>query len=56
MKKKTKREIHFGPELESDFLTMRTLRKPILFYMYDWDDYRDNLRGFHFSLADKTGK
>lgn len=31
------------------------LRRPILFYMYDLDEYRDRLRGFYFDLHELPG-
>ena len=31
------------------------LRRPILFYMYDLEQYRDRLRGFYFDLNELPG-
>ena len=31
------------------------LRRPVIFYMYDLEEYRDNLRGFYFDIKELPG-
>ena len=31
-----------------------TLKRPIIFFAYDLDNYRDSLRGFYFDLEEKA--
>ncbi len=37
-------------DYSSVFFDYANLKRPILFYVYDLEDYRDNLRGFYFDL------
>lgn len=37
-------------DYSSVFFDFGVLRKPILFYMYDLQDYKDNLRGFYLDI------
>lgn len=37
-------------DYSSVFFDYANLKRPIIFYVYDIDDYRDNLRGFYFDL------
>lgn len=37
-------------DYSSVFFDYANLRRPMLFYVYDIDDYRDNLRGFYFDF------
>lgn len=37
-------------DYSSVFFDYANLKRPMLFYVYDIDDYRDNLRGFYFDL------
>ncbi|MFI3211448.1 MAG: CDP-glycerol glycerophosphotransferase family protein, partial [Peptostreptococcaceae bacterium] len=30
------------------------LQKPMIFYTYDYENYRDNLRGFYFDMFDEV--
>ncbi|RYG72162.1 CDP-glycerol glycerophosphotransferase family protein [Lentibacillus lipolyticus] len=41
-------------DYSSVFFDYANLRRPIIFYVYDIDDYRDNLRGFYFDLEQKA--
>lgn len=42
-------------DYSSVFFDYANLKKPILFYMYDYDDYKDNLRDFYISLEELPG-
>lgn len=43
-------------DYSSVFFDYANLRRPIIFYMYDLEDYRDRLRGFYFDIeADAPG-
>ena len=37
-------------DYSSVFFDFANLRRPMLFYMYDLDDYKNNLRDFYFDL------
>lgn len=37
-------------DYSSVFFDYGVLKKPVLFYMYDLEDYRDNLRGFYLDI------
>lgn len=41
-------------DYSSVFFDYANLKKPMLFYVYDIEDYRDNLRGFYFDLESKA--
>lgn len=41
-------------DYSSVFFDYANLRRPMLFYVYDIDDYRDNLRGFYFDFEAKA--
>lgn len=43
-------------DYSSVFFDYAILRRPILFFMYDIDNYRDNLRGFYLSLDELPGE
>lgn len=44
-------------DYSSVFFDYATLDRPIIFYMYDLEDYRDRLRGFYIDIeADAPGK
>jgi len=43
-------------DYSSVFFDYANLRRPILFYMYDLEDYRDNIRGFYLGLEELPGK
>lgn len=43
-------------DYSSVFFDYANLKRPILFYMYDLEDYRDNIRGFYLSLEELPGK
>ena len=40
----------FKPHYSSVFFDYAILRRPIYFYMYDLDNYRDELRGFYLDI------
>jgi len=42
-------------DYSSVFFDYANLRRPIIFYMYDLEHYRDNLRGFYLDLNDLPG-
>ncbi len=42
-------------DYSSVFFDYANLKRPIVFYMYDLDDYTDNMRGFYIDLADLPG-
>jgi CDP-glycerol glycerophosphotransferase len=42
-------------DYSSVFFDYANLRRPILFYMYDIEDYRDNIRGFYIELDELPG-
>ncbi|MBQ3090080.1 MAG: CDP-glycerol glycerophosphotransferase family protein [Oscillospiraceae bacterium] len=42
-------------DYSSTMFDYSVLRKPILFYMYDLEQYRDKLRGFYFDLNELPG-
>lgn len=42
-------------DYSSTMFDYAVLRKPILFYMYDLEQYRDKLRGFYFDLKELPG-
>ena len=37
-------------DYSSVFFDYANLKRPMLFYAYDYEHYRDNLRGFYFDL------
>lgn len=41
-------------DYSSVFFDYANLRRPIIFYVYDLDEYRDELRGFYFNLEDEA--
>lgn len=41
-------------DYSSVFFDYANLRRPTLFYVYDIEDYRDNLRGFYFDFEQKA--
>ena len=43
-------------DYSSVFFDYANLKRPILFYMYDLEDYRDNIRGFYLDLEELPGK
>lgn len=42
-------------DYSSVFFDFANLKKPMLFYMYDYDDYKNNLRDFYISLDELPG-
>lgn len=42
-------------DYSSVFFDYGILRKPMLFYMYDLDDYKDSIRGFYFGIDKLPG-
>ncbi len=42
-------------DYSSVFFDYANLKRPILFYMYDYNDYKDNLRDFYISLDELPG-
>lgn len=43
-------------DYSSVFFDFANLKKPIIFYMYDLEEYRDNIRGFYLELKELPGK
>src|SRR5690625_4799131 len=41
-------------DYSSVFFDYANLKRPMLFYVYDIDDYRDNVRGFYFDFEAKA--
>jgi CDP-glycerol glycerophosphotransferase len=41
-------------DYSSVFFDYANLRRPMLFFVYDIDEYRDNLRGFYFDFEEKA--
>ncbi|ASK62145.1 CDP-glycerol--glycerophosphate glycerophosphotransferase [Virgibacillus phasianinus] len=41
-------------DYSSVFFDYANLRRPMLFFVYDIEDYRDNLRGFYFDFEEKA--
>lgn len=41
-------------DYSSVFFDYANLNRPIIFYMYDLDDYRDRLRGFYFDIEQEN--
>ncbi|WP_261131771.1 CDP-glycerol glycerophosphotransferase family protein [Bacillus sp. Marseille-Q3570] len=41
-------------DYSSVFFDYANLKRPMLFFVYDIDDYRDNLRGFYFDFEEKA--
>ncbi len=41
-------------DYSSVFFDFANLRRPMIFYVYDLEDYRDNLRGFYFDFEKKA--
>ncbi|ASN04122.1 CDP-glycerol glycerophosphotransferase family protein [Virgibacillus necropolis] len=41
-------------DYSSVFFDYANLKRPMFFFVYDIDDYRDNLRGFYFDFEDKA--
>lgn len=41
-------------DYSSVFFDYANLGRPMLFYVYDMEDYRDNLRGFYFDFEEKA--
>ena len=42
-------------DYSSVFFDFANLKRPELFYMYDYDDYKNNLRDFYISLKELPG-
>lgn len=42
-------------DYSSVFFDYANLKRPIIFYMYDLEEYRDNLRGFYLNLKELPG-
>lgn len=42
-------------DYSSIFFDYANLKKPMIFYMYDYDDYKNNLRDFYISLDELPG-
>ncbi len=42
-------------DYSSVFFDYANLNRPILFYMYDYDDYKNHLRDFYFDLSELPG-
>lgn len=42
-------------DYSSVFFDYANLKRPIIFYMYDYDDYKNNLRDFYISLDELPG-
>ena len=42
-------------DYSSVFFDYANLKRPMLFYMYDLDEYKDNLRGFYLDLKELPG-
>lgn len=42
-------------DYSSVFFDYANLKRPIIFYMYDLEDYRDNIRGFYLDLEELPG-
>ena len=42
-------------DYSSVFFDYANLKRPILFYMYDLDDYKNNMRDFYIDLEDLPG-
>lgn len=42
-------------DYSSVFFDYANLKRPIMFYMYDLEDYRDNIRGFYLDLEELPG-
>lgn len=42
-------------DYSSVFFDYANLKRPVLFYMYDYDDYKNNLRDFYISLDELPG-
>lgn len=42
-------------DYSSVFFDYANLKRPIIFYMYDLEEYRDELRGFYFGLEELPG-
>ena len=42
-------------DYSSVFFDFANLKKPIIYYMYDIDDYQNNLRDFYISLDELPG-
>ena len=43
-------------DYSSVFFDYGILKKPMLFYMYDLDDYKDSIRGFYFGIDKLPGR
>ena len=43
-------------DYSSVFFDYANLKRPIIFYMYDLEDYRDDIRGFYLELDELPGK
>src|SRR5690625_7064087 len=41
-------------DYSSVFFDYANLKRPMIFYVYDIEDYRDNLRGFYFDFEQKA--
>ena len=42
-------------DYSSVFFDYAILERPMLFYMYDMEEYRDEMRGFYLNVADLPG-
>ena len=42
-------------DYSSVFFDYANLKRPIIFYMYDLEDYRDNIRGFYLDINELPG-
>ena len=43
-------------DYSSVFFDYANLKRPIVFYMYDFEEYRDELRGFYIDIKELPGK
>ncbi len=43
-------------DYSSVFFDFANLKKPIIFYMYDYEFYKDELRGFYFDIDTLPGE
>ena len=41
-------------DYSSVFFDYANLRRPMIFFVYDIEEYRDNLRGFYFNFEEKA--
>ena len=43
-------------DYSSVFFDYASLKRPMIFYMYDFDDYKDEIRGFYIDIEELPGK